>query len=119
MKKTRINKQKIIVVSVLIVIFAVFIIWYLTMPDYENLARCLSSNNVTMYGTEWCTHCKAQKKMFGDSFQYINFVDCDISKDVCEKEGIKGYPTWDIAGHKVAGELEAEALSKLTGCPIK
>lgn len=119
MGKMGINLHRIIFISLFLVIMLLFVVWFLNRPNYDALAKCLSEKNVTMYGTEWCTHCQAQKKMFGSSFQYINFIDCDASKDICDREGITVYPTWDIGGHKVSGEMKADALSKLTGCPIK
>jgi glutaredoxin len=111
-------RPKIIFISIILIVVIISIAWYLTRPDYTNLAKCLSSNNVTMYGAEWCSHCNAQKKMFGDAFQYVDFIDCGISKDICVAEGIESYPTWSISGHKVSGEMKADALSKLTGCPV-
>ena len=32
-----------------------------------SLAQCLTEKEVIMYGTEWCSHCKNQKAMFGES----------------------------------------------------
>ena len=29
-----------------------------------------------MYGAYWCPHCQAQKKVFGESFQYVPYVEC-------------------------------------------
>ncbi len=71
-----------------------------------------------MYGTEWCSHCKNQKSMFGDYFQYIDYVDCDKNKDECLTAGIRGYPTWVIAGEQYPGEQSLERLAGLTGCDL-
>ncbi len=71
-----------------------------------------------MYGTEWCSHCKSQKKMFGKSFQYINYVDCDRYSDECLRNGIRGYPTWIIDGEKYPGVQSLGRLSSLSGCSI-
>ena len=40
--------------------------------NIDRLAQYLTSQNVTMYGTSWCSHCQNQKKLFGKSFKYIN-----------------------------------------------
>lgn len=84
--------------------------------QYDALAKCMTANNVTMYGTTWCSHCQNQKKAFGDSFQYINFVDCDQHKDDCIKADVEGYPTWKINETNYAGEQNMYDLAKNSGC---
>ena len=71
-----------------------------------------------MYGTEWCSHCKNQKKAFGESFQFIDYIDCDRNKDECVKNGVKGYPTWIIDGEKYSGELPLYRLASLAKCTL-
>ncbi|MAG50706.1 hypothetical protein CL621_03675 [archaeon] len=85
---------------------------------YDTFAKCLTEKRVTMYGTEWCSHCQNQKKAFGDSFQFINFVDCDRNKDICLEKGIRGYPTWIIDGKAYPGEQRLERLASLSGCEL-
>tara|TARA_Y100000031_G_C8063697_1_gene311836 strand:- start:228 stop:557 length:330 start_codon:yes stop_codon:yes gene_type:complete len=86
--------------------------------DYDEFAQCLTENNIKMYGTEWCSHCQNQKAEFGDSFQYVDYVDCDQSQDQCLSAGIEGYPTWVISGEKYPGEQSLSYLSSLSGCEI-
>ena len=63
--------------------------------EYDEFAACLTDNGAVMYGADWCNNCQAQKKMFGKSFKnYIEYVQCDITPEACEVEGIEGYPTW-------------------------
>ncbi|MDP4008803.1 MAG: thioredoxin family protein [Candidatus Peregrinibacteria bacterium] len=62
--------------------------------EYDDFAACLTDNGAVMYGADWCSNCQAQKKMFGKSFEYIDYVQCDIEPEKCEAEGIEGYPTW-------------------------
>lgn len=84
--------------------------------NYDLLAKCLTDNGATMYGTEWCPHCKTQKALFGDSFQYIDYVDCDKYKDDCVAAGLDGYPTWKIKGTNYAGTQNFYILAEKTGC---
>jgi hypothetical protein len=84
--------------------------------NYDDLAQCLTDKGAVMYGTEWCSHCQNQKKAFGDSFQYIDFVDCDQSRDKCLDAGIQGYPTWKIEGVNYPGEQSLDRLAGLAGC---
>jgi glutaredoxin len=71
-----------------------------------------------MYGAEWCGHCKQQKEMFGESFKYVNYVECPENQVLCEQMGITGYPTWIINGVHKEGAQSIEELSSLTGCPL-
>src|SRR3989339_819290 len=49
--------------------------------NLDEFAKCLNETGVKMYGTEWCSHCKEQKKLFGESFQFVNYIDCDEDKE--------------------------------------
>jgi hypothetical protein len=86
--------------------------------EYDQFAQCLTENDATMYGTEWCSHCKNQKASFGSSFEYIYFVDCDRDKDECLKAGVSGYPTWQIDGENYPGDQSLGRLASLTGCKL-
>jgi glutaredoxin len=103
-------------VVVLVVLIVVF--WPSGLGVYDEFASCLSDSGAVMYGTEWCTHCKDQKAMFGKSFEFVNFIDCDYRRDVCLIAGVSGYPTWVIDGVNYEGALSLERLSELTGCEL-
>ena len=83
---------------------------------YDTLAKCLTTKGAIMYGTEWCGYCKNQKEAFGDSMQYITFVDCDQDKNKCGQAGVRGYPTWVINGQNYPGVQEMDRLASLAGC---
>ena len=85
---------------------------------YDAFAQCLTEKGVVMYGTEWCPHCKEQKKQFGKSFEYVNYVDCDAYDEVCASEGITGYPTWKIGIAAYPGTQTLQKLSLLSDCPL-
>lgn len=83
------------------------------------LAECLSAKGAIMYGTERCPHCQNQKKLFGEAFEKINFVDCDKEKNVCQLAWVTGYPTWKFAdGTVLQGTQTLEILSSAASCSI-
>lgn len=88
----------------------------------DAFAKCLTDNGIKMYGAYWCPHCLNQKKMFGSSFQYINYVECSLPNkagqtEICNKVGIQSYPTWGFKdGRRVEGELTLADLSENSGC---
>lgn len=86
---------------------------------YDAFAQCLASKNLTMYGAVWCSHCKAEKARFGDSFKYVPYVECTENPNVCLEKGVEGYPTWiDLSGAKYVGEQGLEKLGTISGCEL-
>ncbi len=96
----------------------VFFLSNRTTENYDEFAKCLSQKEVAMYGAYWCGHCNNQKKMFGDSFKYINYVECTENQDLCNEKGVEGYPTWIVNGQKYPGGMSFQKLSELTGCDV-
>jgi thioredoxin reductase (NADPH) len=41
----------------------------------------MAHNEITMYGTLWCSDCKRTKKFFGEQRVHYKFVDVDMDKD--------------------------------------
>lgn len=83
------------------------------------LAACLASKNITMYGADWCSHCQNEKKAFGDAFKRVPYVECPDNPQKCIDAGIKGYPTWIWPdGKRLEGEQGLEKLAKESGCPL-
>ncbi|MGV8171741.1 MAG: peptidylprolyl isomerase [Candidatus Woesearchaeota archaeon] len=92
--------------------------------NLDNFAKCLTEKNATFYGAYWCGHCNNQKTAFGDSLQYVKYVECavegqpQVQTAVCTEAGISGYPTWIINGKEYPGEQTLERLAQLTGCAL-
>lgn len=82
----------------------------------DSLAQCLTDKGVKMYGASRCTHCKAQKALFGTSFTKVDYVECTVDQVKCNIAGIQGYPTWIYQGQKYEGEQTFEELAKISGC---
>ncbi|GAP99456.1 hypothetical protein NIES2104_60220 [Leptolyngbya sp. NIES-2104] len=85
------------------------------------LATHLKQVGAKMYGAFWCPHCHDQKQLFGkEAFKQIDYVECDPKgknpqPDVCQAEGVKGYPTWKVNGQTVSGTQSLEELARLSG----
>jgi glutaredoxin len=91
----------------------------ITPGKYQDFALCLSENDVTMFGTEWCSHCKNQKALFGNDFAFVDYVDCERNRDECLRNGVTGYPTWKINSQYYSGEQPLERLASLSGCSLE
>ena len=92
--------------------------------ELETFAKCLTEEGAKMFGAYWCPHCKDQKKAFGKSWQYVDYIECSLpggngQTQVCAEAGITGYPTWEFSdGSRRSGAVSFEALSSVTGCQL-
>ncbi|MFH0943235.1 MAG: thioredoxin domain-containing protein [Candidatus Beckwithbacteria bacterium] len=93
-----------------------------TAGQYNNLAKCLAEKKAVMYGAYWCSHCQAVKKEFGQSWQYIKYVECSVTGSqeqapACKEAGIKSYPTWVLSdGERLEGQVKITDLANKSGC---
>jgi thioredoxin-related protein len=84
--------------------------------DYDAFAQWLTDENIVMIGAEWCGYCNQQKTDFGDSFQYVTFIDAVYEAELAASYGVSGYPTWVLAdGTQLAGYRPIENLMEETG----
>lgn len=89
----------------------------------DAFAKCLTDSGAKFYGASWCSHCRNQKKLFGDS-KNLPYVECATSDgngqaQFCADAKIEGYPTWVFAdGSRESGELSFEMLSQKTNCQL-
>ncbi|MEM4259925.1 MAG: hypothetical protein QXG00_01685 [Candidatus Woesearchaeota archaeon] len=128
MKKQTLKIIALILISIMILILIISVIGGIgifrknvEIQSLDKFAQCLASKNVTMYGAYWCSHCQNQKKMFGDSWKYMQYVECDVNgpnqqAELCQQIGIEGYPTWVINGVKIIGEVPIKNFERITGC---
>lgn len=84
------------------------------------LAEYLGKTGAVMYGSYKCPHCIEQKKMFGNAFEYVNYVEChpkgeNANPSLCFAKGIVHYPTWEIGGRYYEGAMTLERLAELSG----
>lgn len=91
---------------------------------YDAFATCLQDKGAVFYGAFWCTHCQAQKKLFGSSAKLLPYVECSTANgqsqtQACIDENITGYPTWKFAdGSKLTGEIPLAQLAEKTSCVL-
>jgi len=84
--------------------------------NYDDFAKFLTEEGVVLVGAEWCSHCQNQKATFGDSFEYITFIDAVYEPELAASYGVPGYPTWVLAdGTQLVGEQSIEKLMEATG----
>lgn len=87
--------------------------------NLDSFAQCLTNKGVTMYGADWCPHCEQEKNAFGESWRYINYVECGANPPECLAAGIKSFPTWIFPdGRRLEGEQGLINLSTVSQCAL-
>lgn len=94
--------------------------------NHDALAQCLTEKGVHMYGSFRCAVCAKTRAMFGDSFQYVQEIEChpqgkNSQWQLCQDKAITGTPTWILEpnGQEVkrhTGFLSIEELKEFSGC---
>ncbi len=126
-EKTRKLAKKIIFLSLTLIIIGSLI--YVGVVNakkpgkYDDFAKCLTEKNIKEYGAFWCPNCAKQKELFGKSFKYINYIECDARGDnaqpeLCREKGITGYPSWEINENFLQGVQSLNKLSEESGCEL-
>lgn len=100
-----------------------------TSGDSEKqLAKHLKDTGAIMYGAYTCSHCCAQKVLFGQEAvaSELPYVECapggkNPQTEVCQKEldesakqagGRAGFPTWKVNGKYLTGEQPLASLAQ-------
>ena len=85
------------------------------------LAKHLTQQKVKVYGAYWCPHCHEQEQLFGkQAWSQIDKIECasdakvNPQPAVCERAGIKGFPTWIVDGKLEPGVKKLAQLGELT-----
>lgn len=108
-------------IAILLIASIYFFYWRSQLPGkYDNFAKCLTEKGFIMAGTDWCHFCKEQKGMFGKSFKFVDYRNCDINKAWCDSNNVERYPNWILPdGTKRRGVQKLSMLSQLSGCNLK
>lgn len=101
------------IVLVLVVVFA-----WPSVAEPQSFGQCLSEQGVTMYGVDWCPNCQDQKKLFGEDFAHVDYVNCDFQRELCHEKGVTMYPVWSKENAALVGFQPFNRLSELSGCPL-
>ena len=87
--------------------------------EMEKFITCLKDANFVIYGANWCGWTKKLVEMLGgfDTIKPI-YIECSEEKEVCEENGVNGYPTILVQGEQYKGARTFEDFSATTGCEI-
>ncbi len=85
---------------------------------YDSFAQCLKDKGAIVYGNDFCQYTGKQLAMFGSSAKKLNYVKCAENKNLCDDNGIKITPTWEINGNFYKEVQQLQRLSELTGCKL-
>lgn len=90
-------------------------------PSLDSFVKCVRDQGIKMYGHSSCSVCSAQSRLFGSSWQFIEYIDCAKNGDLCTSHSIHEYPTWikikngkEVTRHR--GPFTTNELSAFSGC---
>lgn len=89
----------------------------------ESFAKCLTEKGMKFYGSKNCSWCAKEKTLFGDSMQYVNYIECtgdngQLTK-ACQDANITSFPTWQLSDGKMeSGYKTLEQLAEVSGCSL-
>ena len=89
-------------------------------PNPEEIAAfvdCLSQAEFKIYGANWCGWTKKLVDSFGgfDAVEGI-YVECTEETELCQAEGVEGYPTIKVGGESYSGSRTFSDFAAATGC---
>ena len=82
--------------------------------EKAKLAKCLQNQGAEFYGSDFCAECEAQKKLFGDNFKTINYVDCGKDKERCSN--LREIPAWYLNKKIYYGYKNLTELKEIADC---
>jgi hypothetical protein len=77
------------------------------------LTQCLTNMGAKMFGSVGA-ETESQKEIFGDSFRYVDYVECGDGASDCD--GLSDLPAWSINGQIHYGVQSEDNLKILAGC---
>jgi hypothetical protein len=115
------NRRPLIIVGFLVAgVLLLVSIWKPPISTVEGLAWCLKEKGAVMVEMKGiCKECEEQKNDFGQYMSYIRTVDCSKTAMLCEKQGLKTYPTWEFPAQKpLIGRQPLRTLAAYSECSI-
>jgi hypothetical protein len=97
-------------------ILLLLLFWPHGVASKTGLAGCLTEKGVVMYGSDNCENCSNQKKILGEEFGLIRYVNCEFSVEDCRKKNISVYPVWALDGKVLLGVQTRDELASFAGC---
>lgn len=125
------NGKGMMIIGIVIVVAIIVVLFMIAksgpsyaQEDIDTFAQCITENGGVMYGAFWCPHCAKVKKNFGESFRYIEYVECDPRGEneqslLCIEKGIEAYATFEFKDNpetRLIGEPTFEELAAASGC---
>ena len=123
----RVGRTWIIPILILTLIpFIAYNISFSEQKNYDSFAQCVADRGVNMYGSFRCGVCAKERALLGDSFAYINEIEChpegeNPQTELCLSREIRQTPTWilepnGIEEARYVGFMSIEDLATFSGC---
>ena len=107
--------------KIILLLFLVLLIGCQDPENHDDLAKCLTEKGMVMYGSVTCGHCNTVKSSFGESFQYIDYIECGNNIpgsqiELCNERNIRYLPTFELGNETLTGSQKLMDLAIWSGC---
>ena len=95
----------------------------------DSFAQCVTDSGAIIFTSVTCSHCREQQRLFGDSYEFIEAIECspnarNSEAQRCLLANIRGTPTWVLYKDgkevdRLEGRQALEDLAIFTGCPLE
>ena len=79
------------------------------------VGKCLADKKTILYCNSISLNCLRQKRILGEIFKYVSYVDCSENFEVKECEKL---PAWKINDKFYYGVYDLKRLAEFTGCEV-
>lgn len=96
------------------------------LREITTFSQCLEEKGMKIYGAGWCGYCQQLIEYFGGKEAIAPiFIECSDAErnptenaELCDQEGIQGFPTIKVNGEIYQGPRTFEGFSEITGCSL-
>jgi hypothetical protein len=86
--------------------------------EQREIGMCLNEKGIVFYCTSMSLYCMRQRKLLGEAFEFIEYVDCDEIENIEECGGLS-MPAWKINNNIYYGIRDLKRLSDSVGCKVR
>ena len=110
------SRSHLIILLLTAVILALLLFLPRTAVSKKSLGQCLAKKGAVLYGVDSCVNCQNQKRLFGEDFRNVIYVNCEFNAVICQDKGITIYPVWALDNKVLLGTQPLAELAKFAGC---
>lgn len=82
----------------------------------NQLTKCLSETDLRVYMNSNNLLQDLKKLQVYEYLNYVDIMNCNINQEFCTNLNIDHYPSWNVNGKSIKGDVSFNKLLELSGC---